>query len=346
MTPPHMNVVELDEGERSAATSLVAELAGRHGGVEDPAFQDSAETYAQELPRTLRARLNRFRTHESACICLVRNYPVDDATLGPTPRHWRERPSTPATVASDIFFFLCASLLGPPIAWSTKQGGHIMHTIAPIPGHETEQLASGSEASLTWHTEDAFHPLRADYLGLMCLRNPDRIETTFACVHDVDPEVRGNPVLFEPRFRIVPDGSHLTGTPEAPNVEIPAELRERARQQIARMLHEPEPIPLLFGEQASPYMRLDQHYTSTADCDRDAADALEALMASVDAGLKGFPLAPGDLCFIDNYKVVHGRSAFRARYDGTDRWLRRLNITRDLRKSRELRLAPGSRLVV
>jgi hypothetical protein len=93
-------------------------------------------------------------------------------------------------------------------------------------------------------------------------------------------------------------------------------------------------------------MRLDQHYTSTADGDRDAADALDTLMTSVGAGLKGFALAPGDLCFIDNYKVVHGRSAFQARYDGTDRWLRRLNITRDLRKSRDLRLAPGSRLVV
>lgn len=346
MTSPHMDIIELDVDDQSAVAALVVELADRHSGVEEPAFQDMSETYAQELPRTLRARLNHFRMHESACICLVRNHPVDEAALGPTPGHWRQRLSTPATVAADIFFFLCASLLGPPIAWSTKQGGYIMHTIAPIPGHETEQLASSSEASLTWHTEDAFHPLRADYVGLMGLRNPDRIETMFACVHDVDSQVIGNSVLFEPRFRIVPDGSHLSGIPEAPNVRIPAELQARAKQRIARMLHEPEPIPLLFGDPASPYMRLDQHYTSTANGDKDAADALGMLMASVSAGLKGFALAPGDLCFIDNYKVVHGRSAFHARYDGTDRWLRRLNITRDLRKSRDLRLAPGSRLVV
>jgi Fe(II)/alpha-ketoglutarate-dependent arginine beta-hydroxylase len=339
-----MDIVELAADDRSAATALVGELAGRHDGVEDPAFQDLADTYAQELPRTLRARLNHFRSHESACICLVRGYPVDDTALEPTPPHWRQRPTR--TADTDIFFFLCASLLGPPIAWSTKQDGHIMHTIAPIAGHESEQLASSSREALTWHTEDAFHPLRADYLALMCLRNPDHIQTTFACVHDVDPAVRGNPVLFEPRFRIVPDGSHLSGTSQAPNVEIPAELRERARQRIARMLHDPESIPLLFGDPASPYLRLDQHYTSTVDGDQEAADALDALMVSVGAGLKGFALAPGDLCFIDNYKVVHGRSAFRARYDGTDRWLRRLNITRDLRKSRDMRLTPASRLVV
>lgn len=346
MTAPHLDVVELDADDRSAAMALIADLVERYRGVDDTEFQDCADACAQELPRALRARLIGFRTHEPACVCLVRGLPIDDESIGPTPAHWRERRSTPASVAADLFFFLCASLLGPPIAWSTKQGGHVMHTIAPIAGHETEQLASSSEAPLTWHTEDAFHPLRADYLGLMCLRNPDRIETTFTCVHDIDPNVTSNPVLFESRFHIVPDGSHLSGTSESPNVEIPARLRERARQRIARMLDEPEPIPLLFGDPASPYLRLDQHYTLTADGDHDAAAALDALKASVNASLTGFALAPGDLCFIDNYKVVHGRSAFRARYDGTDRWLRRLNITRDLRKSRDLRLAAGSRLIV
>lgn len=346
MTAPHMEVIDLEESDAAQARNLVAEVAGRHGSVEDPEFHDLAEVYAQELPRALRIGVTGFRTHEPACVCLVRSRLIEDAALGPTPGHWRENPSTPGTVAADFFFFLCASLLGPPIAWSTKQGGHIMHTVAPIRGDDTEQLASGSQAPLTWHTEDAFHPLRADYLGLMCLRNPDRVETTFACVHAVDPEVSANPVLFEPRFHIVPDGSHLSGTSESPNVEIPAQLRDRARQRIARMLHEPEPIPLLFGDPASPYLRLDQHYTSTADDGSDAVEALDSLMASVDAGLTGHALAPGDLCFIDNYKAVHGRAAFQARYDGTDRWLRRLNITRDLRKTRDLRLAPGSRLVV
>ncbi len=344
MRGPHLYVVELDTDERAAAVALAAQLADRDEDIEEPAFQDAAETYAQELPRTLRARLNHFRLHEPACVCLVRGYPVDDAALGPTPAHWRERPLTTST--GDVFFFLCASLLGSPIAWSTKQSGHIMHTITPIPGDEAEQLASSSETPLTWHTEDAFHPLRADYLGLMCLRNPDSVETTFACIHDVDPAVRQDPLLFEPRFLIVPDGSHLSGRPEAPHTEIPADLQARARHRIARMLTDPQPVPLLFGDPSSPYLRLDQHYTSAVDGDKAATRALGALLSSVDGGLRRYALAPGEVCFIDNYKVVHGRSAFRARYDGTDRWLRRLNITRDLRKSRDLRLAPGSRLVV
>ena len=56
-------------------------------------------------------------------------------------------------------------------------------------------------------------------------------------------------------------------------------------------------------------------------------------------------LAPGDFIFVDNYKAVHGRKPFKAHYDGTDRWLKRVNITRDLRKSRDGRLSPDSRVI-
>ena len=55
-------------------------------------------------------------------------------------------------------------------------------------------------------------------------------------------------------------------------------------------------------------------------------------------------LESGDFCFLDNFRVVHGRKPFRARYDGTDRWLKCLNISCDLRKSRAAR-RPGSRAI-
>ena len=38
----------------------------------------------------------------------------------------------------------------------------------------------------------------------------------------------------------------------------------------------------------------------------------------------------GDLLVIDNALVVHGRSPFPARYDGTDRWLQRAFVVADL----------------
>jgi len=43
---------------------------------------------------------------------------------------------------------------------------------------------------------------------------------------------------------------------------------------------------------------------------------------------------------------VHGRRAFKARYDGRDRWFKRMSITRDLRKSRESRTDAASRVIL
>jgi alpha-ketoglutarate-dependent taurine dioxygenase len=66
---------------------------------------------------------------------------------------------------------------------------------------------------------------------------------------------------------------------------------------------------------------------------------------ALDAVVTEIVLRPGDICFIDNYRVIHGRNAFSPRFDGTDRWLRRLNIARDLRKSRSRRLSAESRTI-
>jgi alpha-ketoglutarate-dependent taurine dioxygenase len=66
----------------------------------------------------------------------------------------------------------------------------------------------------------------------------------------------------------------------------------------------------------------------------------------IDENLTGVALLPGECLFIDNYKAVHGRSSFKARFDGTDRWLKRINIARDLRKSRSFRSAPASRMIL
>ena len=44
-------------------------------------------------------------------------------------------------------------------------------------------------------------------------------------------------------------------------------------------------------------------------------------------------LEPGDLLVVDNDRVVHGRTSFAARFDGTDRWLQRAFVVADLAPS-------------
>jgi alpha-ketoglutarate-dependent taurine dioxygenase len=118
-----------------------------------------------------------------------------------------------------------------------------------------------------------------------------------------------------------------------------------AFQKIAQMGCGLEKVPILIGTPDSCYIRIDPYFMDSLDDDEEAQTALDQLVNSIDARLSQMVLQPGDICFIDNYKAVHGRESFQAKYDGTDRWLKRINVTRDLRKSRGSRSHSASRLI-
>jgi hypothetical protein len=219
----------------------------------------------------------------------------------------------------EVFLSLCGALLGDAIAWSHQRDGLICQDLIPIEDHKEEMLGSGSEQELVWHTEDARYSYRGDYIGLMCLRNPDAVPTTFASIDEVRLDPDRIAVLFEPRFVFRPDPSHPTDT-------------------------ERETAPVLFGDPTSPYLRFRPVFHGPTR-DRRGTVSYGLPDPSDRRKLDGCRLDAGECLFIDNYKTVHGRSSFKARFDGTDRWLKRINITRDLRKSREVRKAPASRMI-
>ena len=107
----------------------------------------------------------------------------------------------------------------------------------------------------------------------------------------------------------------------------------------------PQELSVLFGNPESPYIRIDPYFMDRDQLDPERRDALDAIVRMLDATLQDLVLKPGDIVFIDNYRTVHGRRPFKARYDGYDRWLKRVNITNDLRKSRDARRASTERLI-
>ena len=314
-----MHRLQLTDEEVGALLPLVKEVASRHPSVEEDDFLGSATTYAQELPRRLRAFLNEFRLMEPSGACIIAGYPVDDSKIGKTPAHWRKQPGDSSTIEEEVFLNLCGALLGDAIAWGHQRDGLVCQDLVPIEEHKEQMLGSGSAQELVWHTEDARYTYRGDYIGLMCLRNPDAVPTTFASIDEIQLNSDQIEVLFEPRFVFRPDPSHPTDT-------------------------EPETAPVLFGDPRSPYLRFDPYSMDPPETE-EARLAMDYLTRAIDETLTGVALMPGECLFIDNYRTVHGRSSFKARFDGTDRWLKRINITRDLRKSRVVRQAPASRVI-
>jgi Fe(II)/alpha-ketoglutarate-dependent arginine beta-hydroxylase len=325
---------ELRAAERREIDALLERLIDDHGSAESPAFLTDARRLGfAHLPTGLARFLDRFQRSEFAPAVAVVGLEVDDAAIGPTPAHWRAQPDPGSTLREELFFVLLGALLGDVFGWATLQDGRLVHNVIPIQSQEQEQSGHGSHAPLAWHTEDGFHPFRCDYLGLMSLRNVDRIPTTMSSIDDVELSPEHRRLLMRPRYVIRPDNEHLV---------------QRAREgdslaDVPRDWVDPAPTAVLFGDPERPYLRIDPIFMSVAPGDDEAEAALAAIVGQLEEHLVDVALDQGTVCFIDNYRAVHGRQSFRPRYDGTDRWLKKTVLTRDLRKSRAARARPEAR---
>lgn len=178
----------------------------------------------------------------------------------------------------------------------------------------SQQLASSSASLLEWHNEDAFHPHRAD------VRAGGGSEGARRVAH------RGVQ-LGDHRFRR----------------EQPAGGRVRAdpAENLA-----PERISILSGDPDSAYVRIDPASMQHGLDDPAAEQALEATIEAFTARMQNVAMTTGEQLIIDNKRAVHGRRPFQARYDGTDRWLRRINVGADLRSSSGRRFGAHGRALV
>ncbi|MGW6056055.1 guanitoxin biosynthesis L-enduracididine beta-hydroxylase GntD [Streptomyces sp. NPDC055189] len=321
---------ELSPTEADQIHNHVKEHLARTGpdapGPAEPDFYDRHWDAGLGLPEGLRKFLEHFRRTEPSAALVVHGFPVDDAAVGPTPGHWDGIVPNSATLEQEFFLAMCGSALGDPYTFSTLQLGRMVQNLLPIKGDELRQNGHSSECLLEFHTEDGFHPGRCDYLLLFGVRNHDRVPTIVASVRDVRLSERDIDVLRSPRFLIRPDDEHIrqlqTRCPDHP-----------ALARMVQFQAAPPAVPVISGEHERPYLRIDYPFMECVGGDTAAQRALDALMAELERVQQNVVVEQGSLAVVDNYVAVHGRRAFRARLDGSDRWLKRMIVSRDLRKA-------------
>lgn len=318
-----MNKIKLSKNENKQIDILIQELLNRFKSPSNKSFLIDIGIYANCLPKRIIRALNKFKyAEDNFGALLVSNFFIDNKKIGYTPLKTSKYLDENSAPREGFMLMLLSSLLGNAIGWDTQRDGAIINNILPIKGFENEQLSSGSIVDLDWHTEEAFHPFRADYLGLMCLRNHDKIPTILGSINDLNIDNNDKEILFAPRFIFLKDKNF-----------------DHDEKEI-------NPEAALFGHHSSPYVRIDPSFMKTLPNDNQAQHALEKLINEFNKSLKEVILKRGDILLIDNYRVIHGRKSFKPRFDGTDRWLKRVNISIDLRKSRANRKNNISRVIL
>jgi L-asparagine oxygenase len=310
----------LTDGERDRIEAVARELVGTPPRViDEPQWIADCRTGSATLPIRVRQRLREFSHDpgESGAL-LIRNLPGVAQRPTPTEPGSVERV---ATVGAAVIGLLSMQV-GEMIAYRNEKSGALVQNVVPVPGKEEQQSNAGS-TRLAMHVENAFHPRRPDYVGLLCVRaDHDRVAgLLLSCIRRairaLPDEIRS--VLAELRFTTQAPPSFERDGDGAPQHAV------------------------FTGEPTDPDVQVDFHAT-TGD-DDEAKNALELLHDAVTAVAETLPLEPGDLALVDNRVTLHGRTLFTPRYDGNDRWLYRTFVHLDHRRSRALRTRTGHVLV-
>ena len=198
--------------------------------------------------------------------------------------------------------------LGYPVAYAQEQDGQLIQNIVPVHKTEYEQISSSSKVELALHTESAFHPYKPDYVLLLCLRGDPSAITTYANVEDIVEllPLQVIETLKKPWYKTAIDDS----------------FRSHGELQQEFIM------PILSTDGKNFTIVYDSFFMQGIN--EYAQLALSELNAAIQKCTKEIVLKSGDLLIINNSNTIHGRKPFQPRYNGTDRWVQRMLVRKEL----------------
>lgn len=260
-------------------------------------FIEECALKAHEFPIEIRRVLQRFKVNSNKeGYLLFKNLPISESHFN---------------LAS------YGSLLGEVYGYIQEGGDQIFQDIQPKQNFENEISSQSSAIVLDFHTELVFHKFVPDYLLLFCIRG-DRNQEADTYVSSIreslsDISTKLKEVLRKPIFKTGID--HSFG-----NIET---IKGNGK-----------PVAILYGDSDDPLLNFDPDLMESMT--EEGHIAMAQLREILWKNKSTVQLEAGDLLIIDNKRAVHGRSSFKAYYDGQDRYLNRTFVTRDLTRAQEV----------
>lgn len=223
----------------------------------------------------------------------------------PTPKHWKDDCHS----NYDDLFLQLSRHVGDVFGYSDLQNGKLIQEIFPIFEDRNKQLGSGS-VYLELHTEDPALAYRADVLGFLCVRNDDKIPNLLACpdFSTVDATLKHR--LTENRYTILSD---RPSTVEYKSKALDTAVLQESPAEGYSFIYDPVYVD----------------YSKMSKCEELV---FKDFIKLVESSTFNLLMNEAQVLFVNNYKCAHGRPRFTPRYDGTDRWLKRVQISRDISK--------------
>ena len=317
---PVRTVYELSADEASLLTELASTVAA-NPQTEPDGFCHEVSRLARRLPQGVAEAFANFaEVGSDSGLFVVRGLNVGQVPPTPLDNQGGIGGLTPMAVQVAIL----AHALGDMVVYEAEGTGFLMQDMVPNPAFVGRQSSQGSLQVLEAHTEQSFSPMRPDYVVLGCLRGDPHAATYVFSARTLAEHLSADDHAYARRplwTTLIDDSFH-------PFVPDPDEIRG--------------PFALLSGSSDDPTLLIDQELTHGMTARAD--NLLQSIIDIYVAHRVEFILSQGDVAFVDNTRAMHGRSAFKPRFDGTDRFIVRGFVVRDLRRTSPAR-SLGSRRI-
>ncbi len=207
-----------------------------------------------------------------------------------------------------------------PVAYSGENKDRIIRHVIPNEQSKDEVSSHGSEFEFGMHVDNPHLPLDCEnivnisgcpqFLALHCLKTDTSVPTELIFLDDILENM--------PEFII--DGL------KKQNYRILKPDSFGENQEYIESLS-------ILGESSDGYMlnRFDSKFATAKN--KEATFCLSAFFNEVkNANSNKIILTPGDILILHNQRTLHARGAFKARFNGSDRWLLRLYGTKQINR--------------
>jgi L-asparagine oxygenase len=267
----------------------------------------------QHVPQRISILLQKFAEKGSNTgFLLIRRIPLGEIPNTPENNNCKIGEQTILANFQSIF----VSVISNMITYEAEGYGRLFQDIIPVKSMEKNQTSISSNVELEIHTEQAFSKLRPDILSLACLRGNENAYTYILPVHSIVKNVTEKELetLKTPMWNTAVDLSFKMNGNEFIEGDIRGPMSIIRSYKYHRLENDD---PRLVIE--DPLLVFDQDLMSGI-----TQESNEMINKIVDIYYKhrlSHNLTPGEIVFIDNNRAVHGRSPFKPKYDGLDRFL-------------------------
>ena len=298
------NIYVLNDHEKNELYNLSLQLKDTCYDSNIELFLKNAKSLSSELPKSMQIFLKNFMNENLFDdVAIIKNLPYDKEIETPDDNSHFIGEKTILSRCQTII----NEFIGEMVSYEGEAHGRLFQDMVPNKQLMTTQTSLGSKIELELHTEQAFSELRPDFLCLSCLKGDTQAKTYYLHVRDIINNLSNEEVelLKQKLWKI---GVDLSFAMNGCSNDIRGPLS---------ILTEKD---LLFDQDLM---------IGINDKSKTIIDKIIDIYYKF---RKFHVLIPGDCLIINNRRLVHGRSSFKPKFDGTDRFVIRSFILNNIEK--------------